>query len=85
MGAANLPQAAPPAKPRMPDDYADRAFAEAMIASFENAMVAAKLMRDTGSDVLLLWLADAIIASHERDLDVPNDWPQSSRSRLIRS
>lgn len=65
------------AAPAQPEDCADRAFAEAMIAHYEGAIKAARLMQGAGSDVTLRWLADAIIVSHQRDLEMLRDWLRS--------
>jgi len=64
----------------MPADCADRTFAEAMIAHYESSIEAARIIEEKGSDVQLCWLADAIIASHQRDLDMLRDWLIRCRS-----
>lgn len=69
------------AAPAQPDDCGDRAFAEAMIAHYEGSIKAARLMQNAGSDVTLRWLADAIIASHQRDLEMLRDWVRSCRNQ----
>lgn len=67
------------AAPAQPEDCADRAFAEAMIAHYESSIKTARLIQESGSDVMLRWLADAIIASHERDLDMLREWLRCCR------
>ncbi|OHT18849.1 DUF305 domain-containing protein [Edaphosphingomonas haloaromaticamans] len=65
------------ANPQPPADCADRAFAEAMIAHYEDSIATARLLRETRADALFAWLAEAIIASHERDLDMLRRWLES--------
>ncbi len=62
------------AAPARPENCADRAFAEAMIGHYEASIKAARLIQEAGADVSLRWLADAIIGSHQRDLDMLRDW-----------
>ena len=69
------------AAPAPPEDCADRAFAEAMIAHYEGSIKAARLMQNAGSDITLRWLADAIIASHQRDLEMLRGWLRSCRNQ----
>jgi len=52
-----------------------------MIAYYENSIAAARIMQERGSDVQLGWLADAIIVSHQRDLDMLRDWLRKCDSR----
>jgi uncharacterized protein (DUF305 family) len=45
-----------------------------MIAHYESSIKTAGIMLADGSDPLLRSLADGIIASHQRDLDVLRKW-----------
>lgn len=65
------------ADPQPPTDCADRAFAEAMIAHYEDSIATARLLRETRPDALFAWLAESIIASHERDLEMLRRWLES--------
>ncbi|BCI72003.1 hypothetical protein SPKIRA_28330 [Sphingomonas paucimobilis] len=68
------------ADPQPPADCADRAFAEAMIAYYEDSIATARLLRETRPDGLFAWLAESIITSHERDLDMLRRWLESCES-----
>lgn len=64
----------PTAFPAEPADCADRAFAEAMIGHYESSIATAELMLRRGADACLQWLAEGIIASHQRDLELLQSW-----------